>query len=437
MLFIKLRNKILLLNLVLTSAVILVAFAAIYLITANHMQAENTRKLDTLAGGQFSVKASETSGDIASDAVAVDRQDKRLPADYSLSFTVQTDSSGNIRAVDSLIDLPENTYQQAVESVQRKGGDRGVIEINQRKWLYAIAPATQTRISNDNGVPTIAATQDGGSQISFLDITGSMDTLRQLAVTFGIVGFALLVVIFGISRVFANRSIKPIAQAWDKQKQFIADASHELKTPLSIINANYDVLLANPDETIRSQLKWFSYMKIGTDRMTSLIHTLLSLASIEDKSREVHKTSFAISEMVCEIVQQMEAALREKGITLKSSIEPSIIVHQDRGLVAQVFAILYDNAIKYTEANGHIEVSVQKFKRHIACTVKNSGKGISPQDLSRIFDRFYRADPSRTADSGGYGLGLAIAKSCMDKLGGTITASSVENESTTFTFTLS
>lgn len=436
MLFRQLRNKILLLNLVLTSTVILVAFAVIYLITANNSQAENRRKLDALAGGEFSVKASETSSNIPSDAFVIHRQDKRFPADYSLSFTVQTDPSGNIQAVDSLIDLPEDAYHEAVESVKRKGGDRGAIEINQQKWLYAVAPATQTRISNENGVPTIATTQDGGTQISFLDITGSSDTLRQLAVTFGIVGLGLLVVIFWISLIFANRSIKPIAQAWDKQKQFIADASHELKTPLSIINANYDVLLANPDETIRSQLKWFTYMKVGTDRMASLIHTLLSLASIENKSREIHKTSFNIGELISEVIQQMEAAVHEKGITLTTYIEPNIIVHQDRELVAQVFAIVYDNAIKYTEANGQIDVSIQKAKRLVACTVKNSGKGIAPQDLSRIFDRFYRADPSRTAESGGYGLGLAIAKSCVDKLGGTITASSVENKWTTFTFTL-
>ncbi|MHB8062422.1 MAG: sensor histidine kinase [Ruminiclostridium sp.] len=381
--------------------------------------------------------ASETSGDASSGGIAVDVEEKRLSANYSLSFNIKVDQYGNVQNIDSLIDMPEASYHQAAETAWKNEADNGTIKINNKIWQYSITPATSTHIINENGTQSIITSQDGGYRISFLDITDSMDTLRNLALTFIIVGFAMLAVIFFISLIFANRSIKPVSEAWEKQRQFVADASHELKTPLSIINANYDVLLSNKNETIISQIKWLEYMKVGTDRMANLINSLLSLAKMENENVEINKTSFNISEKVCEILQSMEAAVCEKGITLSQSIEPNIIVNNDMELVTQVFTILYDNAIKYTDENGQIEVSVKETKRLVACTVKNSGKGIAPQDLSRIFDRFYRADKSRTAESGGYGLGLSIAKTCMDKLGGKITATSVENEMTTFTFTLS
>ncbi len=439
----RLRNKILFLNTLLTSVVVLIAFASIYLITNNNIQAENMRKLDAIAGGQFSVVASETSGDASSggiavnDSVAVDVEEKRLSADYSLSFHIKVDKYGNVQNIDSLIDMPEASYHQAAETAWKNKAGHGTIKINNKLWQYALTPAISTRILNENGMQTIIASQDGNYQISFLDVNDSMETLRTLALTFMIVGFAVLAAIFLISLIFANRSIKPVSEAWKKQRQFIADASHELKTPLSIINANYDVLLANKNETIISQIKWLEYMKAGTDRMANLINSLLSLAKMENENVEINKAPFNMSEKVSEIVQSMEAAVYEKGIALSRSIEPGIIVNSDMELVAQVFTILYDNAIKYTYENGQINVSLTETNRLVTCTVKNSGKGIAPQDLSRIFDRFYQADQSRTGENGGYGLGLSIAKTRMDKLGGEITAASVENEMTTFTFTLS
>ncbi|GBF75247.1 two-component sensor histidine kinase [Paenibacillus sp. 598K] len=432
----RLRNKILLLNTLLTFVVVVVAFAAIYLITNNNIQTENASKLEAIAGGQFTVGASETHTGSPTDAVAINIEEKRLSANYSLSFQIKVDPSGQVIDIDSLIDMPKEAYNQAAETAWNHKAGRRTIEINNKLWQYAITPATSTRIVNENGMQTIIASQDGSYHISFLDVTESMETLRTLAVTFTMVGFAVLAAIFLISLIFANRAIRPISEAWEKQRQFVADASHELKTPLAIINANYDVLLSNKQETISSQIKWLEYMKVGTNRMTNLINSLLSLARMENETIDIKKAPFNMSEQVSEIVQSMEAPLHEKGIALFQSIEPGIILDNDREIVAQVFTILYDNAIKYTEENGHIEVSLTQSDRLVTCTVKNSGKGIAPQDLPKIFDRFYRVDPSRTGETGGYGLGLSIAKSCIERLGGTITASSAANEMTSFSFTL-
>ena len=183
----------------------------------------------------------------------------------------------------------------------------------------------------------------------FLDVTMYKKTLFQLLTTLLSVGLIMLFAIFIISLYFANRVIKPISEAWERQKQFVADASHELKTPISIINANYDALLANQEETIKSQLKWLDNLKIGTNRMTKLINDLLSLAQMEDLSFVMQKVPFNMSSAVNEVILSMEAVMAEKDIELISSIKPDIIVKSDPERVKQVITILLDNAVKYTE----------------------------------------------------------------------------------------
>ncbi|NLM75002.1 MAG: ATP-binding protein [Clostridiaceae bacterium] len=132
----------------------------------------------------------------------------------------------------------------------------------------------------------------------------------------------------------------------------------------------------------------------------------------------------------------MFCVLAEKDIRLISSIERDIIIKSDPERIKQLIMILFDNAVKYTDKNGQIEIFLTKSKRLVEFSIKNTGKGIAKQDLPRIFDRFYRADPSRTHQTGSYGLGLSIAKAIIERLGGEIRATSVENEYTTFTFTL-
>lgn len=311
----RLRNKILVLNMLLTTVVVAIAFAFIYLVMDSQIQAENKRKLDAITEGKISFAAQETNTDGSEDAVAADTVQQRLPADYALSFHVKLDPYGKLQNIDSLIDLPEASYHLAAETAWKHKDGHGPISINGRLWQYAVVPATSTQVINENGMQTIIAAQDGSYQISFLDVTGSMETLRTLAITFVFVILAVLAAIFLISLMFANRSIRPVSEAWEKQRQFVADASHELKTPLSIINANYDVLVSNQNETIISQIKWLEYMKAGTDRMTELIHSLLSLARLESETAEINKVPFNISSKVSDIIESMAAALHEKNNT--------------------------------------------------------------------------------------------------------------------------
>lgn len=217
----------------------------------------------------------------------------------------------------------------------------------------------------------------------------------------------------------------------------MADASHELKTPISIINANYDALMANQDQTIGSQLRWLDYIRIGTDRMTKLTADLLTLAKMEDVHVKLNPSRFDLSQVVRETAQLLDRNMKEKGIALSRSIEPGITIESDRERVKQVFLILLDNAVKYTNQNGRIAITLKHSKRSVVLSVENSGKGIAEEHLAKVFDRFYRADISRSQEeSTGYGLGLSIARTITDRLGGTLQVTSIENQTTTFTFSL-
>lgn len=432
--FKKLRNRFLILNMSMTSTVMIIAFAVIYIISFNNTNAEIEQKLKPQTGVQTVIEGTELIEDKI-DAENKNPQvlNRKFSPNGTYSFMIRVNGNGDILEIDSPFALHEETYNKAVGIAWNNRNNKSTITLEGKQWKYTITQM-KTHVIHENG-QSYTISEDK-YQITFLDVTMYMKALFQLLTTLIFVGLTMLFVIFIISLSFANRVIKPIAEAWDRQKQFVADASHELKTPISIINANCDVLLANKEETIQSQLKWLDYIKIGTDRMTKLINDLLSLAKMEDTSFAVRKVPCNISNAIHDMILSMEAVMVEKEITLIRSIEPDIIVKSDPERMNQVITILLDNAIKYTEQHGQIDISLSKSKRYVTFSIKNSGKGIPKKDLPKIFDRFYRVDSARTHETGSYGLGLSIAKAIIERLGGKILVESVENEYTTFTVTL-
>lgn len=437
--FKKLRNRFLLLNMVVTSLVMLTAFSVVYFTTYTNIQNENKKKLSGMSKSYaISSESSQDYPETTQGGVPSEKGDQEhvvslVSSDYSPSFNLVVDKNGGIVDIDTIIDLPEKTYSEAAEIAWKKGG-KSTVRLEGRLWMYSVAPISVTLFYEDGR--SVTNMSDDNYQISFLDITDTQKTLRDLLITFTFVGAAMLAVIFLVSLYFANRSIGPVNSAWEKQRQFIADASHELKTPLSIITANYDALLSNQDETVRSQREWLDYIKIGTDRMAKLINDLLLLAKMEDVNIEVSKAPFDISVTIDKDIASLEAAIAEKEISLSKKIEQGIVINSDEEMVRQVFIILLENAVKYSDAKGKIIVSLTKNGHNVICSVKNSGKGIEKKDLPQIFDRFYRADKSRSGDNGSFGLGLSIAKTVVSRLGGDITVESIENGWTVFTFTL-
>lgn len=433
--FRKLRNKFLFLNMIVTSLVMMIAFGIVYLTTYSNTKADIERKLNNVSGSFVIYDSEKPVVPGSESSKVVNGRDKintshKVTSDYTPSFVITVDKTGNVLEINSLIDIPEDEYIEAAYTAWNQKNS-STINIAERTWIYKISPVEVTRTTNGQ----ITQTEFPDIyQILFLDITDKLKNLNDLLFTFLFVGIGMLIVIFLISIFYANRSIQPISESWIKQKQFIADASHELKTPLTTIMTNCDVLEANENETIKSQREWLGYIKVGADRMNELVNSLLTLARVEGLNLQTSKQSFDMAALVCDVMQSMEAATITKKLNIDRKIEFVGDIYGYEDSVRQVFTILYENAVKYVNEGGNINVSVRRTKKGVSCTVKNTGKGIPAKDLPYVFDRFYRLDTARSNEENSYGLGLSIAKSIAGQIGGKITAKSVENEWTEFTF---
>ncbi|WP_017691630.1 HAMP domain-containing sensor histidine kinase [Paenibacillus sp. PAMC 26794] len=444
--FKKLRNRFLIVNLVSISILMLVAFVTIYTITYQNVQRETNMELykmsDFYHGPYNSSKmqrgedgrtgtdsgTGSNSGSLLSDAMGGDNGrpwgDPNSPPARSVSFMIKTDDQWKVTDTHSQFDMEDTFYTEALQKVdQNKVSDSerhtGQFALDGTDWAYVV---------DSSGT---------GHMIVFIDVTAQQGILTNLIYTFVVVGLIMLIVIYFLSRYFANRSIAPVREAFEKQKQFIGDASHELKTPLAIISTNTDVLLANQEDTIANQAKWLHYIKSETERMTGLTNDLLYLTQMDDSRSTMIHAKFNMSDAVESIILPMEAVIFEKNISLDYNIEPNLTVHGNSEQIKQVILILLDNAVKYSGPKGSVNVTLQKQNNDVMLAVSNTGDGIAPEHLDRIFDRFYRTDSSRARKHGGHGLGLAIARSIVDQHKGELYARSVVGEGATFYVQLS
>jgi two-component system, OmpR family, sensor histidine kinase CiaH len=418
--FKKLRNRFLLSNMLLTLAVFLVIFAVIYLSTYNTLRLENKEKLTLLPS---SVQKNQETPVPAAGSVlihTVDVYDGTQNLGNVTYFSVIVDSDGSVDQNQFARPGIEEAYKTMILTTWHDQKSGSLLTLGKTKWTYTFN------------------LMEGSDkyQIFFMDITQSQKTLSDLAGTFILAGLITIAMVFLISLISANRAVKPVAEAWEKQQRFIADASHELKTPLAIIQANTDALLLKKEETIENQQKWIGYIQDEIARMSKLTGSLLLLAKTEDTQIQNKHADFDYSKCVSKAVLSLEAIIYEKKIELPQAIESGIHIISDADQVRQIVTILLDNAVNYTNEGGTIEVTLKKGKRNVEFTVKNSGSGIPAKDIPRLFDRFYRVDASRDSETGGFGLGLSIAKAMADRLNGQLTVQSVENVSTTFTFTI-
>ena len=221
-----------------------------------------------------------------------------------------------------------------------------------------------------------------------------------------------------ISLYIANKAVKPVEEAYNSQKRFIADASHELKTPLAVVKTNLEILKANRYESVESQEKWIEYISFQTDRMSKLVNDLLYLAKADNNEVLGEKSEFNISDVIMNQLLSFEAIVYENSLSLDYDIQDEIKFFGNREGVNQVVGILLDNAIKHSYKNKDIIAKLVENKGVITFSVTNYGDTISKEDLDRIFDRFYRIDKSRSREKGGHGLGLSIAKTIVEKEGG-------------------
>ena len=260
------------------------------------------------------------------------------------------------------------------------------------------------------------------TSLIIIDNTQTNAMLLKTLETSILIFIVLEVVIIFISVKLTSWIIKPVIETFNKQKQFIEDASHELKTPLSVIMACSEAL-----ENESEEKKWLSNIKSESERMNKLISNLLDMAKSENQNNE----QFAIEELIEKSVLTFESLIYEKNINLEYDIEENINTKCDGDQIKQLVGILIDNAIKHSLTKGEIKVKLKKEKENIVLTVTNKGEEIAKEDREKIFERFYRTDKSRNRNENRYGLGLAIAKNIVTNHNGEISVNS-ENGYTTF-----
>lgn len=317
------------------------------------------------------------------------------------------------------------------------GGNKNVVygeENFTQSTVNAVVDAAKSRqdgtIGNVGNAHFIAKRQGAWRTVYLVDMKEEAarfnSTLLQTLILLGICFLALVGIVWALS----GKVFDPIKRILNKQKQFISDASHELKTPVSIISANTDVIASEENKTYTDSIKK------QVERLNFLVNDLLQLARLDEGNVKTLKETFNLSGEVMQAALPFDAVAFEKGKTLNCDIEENIVYEGSKDAVKQIINILLDNAVKYSAAGGEIKVSLKKQGAKILLSVYNDGSLILDSDSEKIFERFYRGDSSRARELGGNGLGLSIAKSLAVANKWTIEANSVFGKSMTITLTL-
>lgn len=276
-----------------------------------------------------------------------------------------------------------------------------------------------------------AVTDNGDIMYIFLDCSRELSTFYSFLWVSLLVGCIGILLVFGLVVFFSRRAVKPVAESYEKQKQFITDASHEIKTPLTIIDANTEVL-----EMENGENEWTGSIKKQIQRLSALTEKLVFLSRMDEEGTVLQMTDFSLSDAVEETVQPFETVAVAQEKELSYEIEKNISYYGDEASIRQLLSLLLDNAMKYTEEHGRIKVQLKSNGRHRELMVKNTVEEISKGRQDILFERFYRRDSSRNSQSGGYGIGLSVAKAIVTAHKGKITAFSEDGTSIQFTVIL-
>lgn len=260
-------------------------------------------------------------------------------------------------------------------------------------------------------------------------LTHSM--LKLCAALLGIWAGAMAL-FWAISRKLSAIAARPMEEAIRREKQFVADASHDLKTPLSVILANNAILMENPDAPAGTLARWLDSTQLAAKRMQQLIGEMLTLAEAERQDAPLTLEPIDLADIAMKAALELESVAFEKNVTLDADLPEKCVIRGNADYLLRIVTSLLENALKYESAGGQVILALTQSKRKTVLSVRNSGSRIPEEDLSHVFDRFYRSDKSRTNSQGSFGLGLAITKEMTQRLGGSVTAASSEAEGTTF-----
>ena len=383
----RLRWKITGVTLLVSALVLTAVFACVYLFSRNNIAQSY----------EYQLRQAVVSG----------TSEVRVPC-----FVAEVLPSGTVRVSGSnYYDLQdEDTLLPLVTAALSADADSGVL------------PAQHMRYFRLEGALTV--------RIAFMDSTFEQATLRSLVRVCLLIGAAALLVLFGLSWLLSGFVTRPVARTWQNQQQFLSDASHELKTPLTVILSSADLLKTSAQP---EQRQYVDNISVESRRMKALVEDMLTLSRTES-GRAAPFAPLDLSDLVTDAALRFEPVAFEAGHPLQYDIQNGASLSGDRQQLDQLLDILLDNAVKYAAKGAPIRLTLDISGKNAVLAVENPGDPIPPDKLPHIFDRFYRVDDARTG-AGGFGLGLAIAQQIVRRHKGTITAAS-DARATRFTVTL-
>lgn len=382
----RLRLKFIGINMLLVTIMLLVIFSLVIGFTKENLEADSLRMMQTIAENPYQLGIPSQTPD-----------DVRLPY-----FTIQVGMRGEVIAASGgYYDLSDEDFLlHVMEAALRAPEQSGILEEYGLRFYRRLSLT--------------------GQYLVFADITSEQATLSSLLKTCVFLGCLSFFVFLAISLLLARWAVKPVDQAWTQQKQFIADASHELKTPLTVIMTNAE-LLQDPARDSLAQAQSTDNILAMCRQMRGLVEGLLELARADNGTSRMQLAPLNWSKLTEDGLLPFEPLLFEAELMLESSITPLLQVLGSEGHLKQVLDILLDNALKYAAPGGSVQVTLTKQGSHGLLTVSTPGEPLSPADCKHIFQRFYRLDQVRQM-SGSYGLGLSIAQSIVQTHKGRIWA---------------
>lgn len=385
----KLRCKFIVIIMSIVTVMLCVIMSMIYYFTKKNLENDSIHMMKNIADNPFLLRLPNEMP-----------EEMRLPY-----FTLQLGRRGNLIATGGgYYDLSDETFlKNLIAATFSAEGSVGIIEEYNLRFFRKGAAPNQILV--------------------YADISSELTTLNNLLRNCIFIGIACFLAFLCISFLLAKWAVKPVEKAWQQQRQFLADASHELKTPLTVIMTNAE-LLQNTDYDETSHSAFSSNILVMSRQMRDLVEQMLELARTDRVQSDTVFCSFDFSRLVSDAALPFEPVFFEKGLTLHTAVTENIRINGNPSELRQVLDILLDNAQKYSRENGTTRMTLQgRGKGHCLLTVANEGEAIPLSDLNRLFKRFYRADQARSR-TGSFGLGLSIAESIVKRHKGKIWAES-------------
>ncbi len=394
----KLKIKLIALAMAALFALMVFMLSGMNLINYSTIISAAARILDPLSENYYAFQNSDDKSDSSHDPMHIVPEESRF-------FSVTVDSNGNITGTDTgrMASVDSETAKEYAKEFLSRRSSRGFIN----EYRYLISD------------------EDDQTRIIFLNCERKLDAFRSFLKISALMSLTGLIIIFIIMFVLSGKIVRPIAESYEKQKRFITDAGHEIKTPLTIISANAELL-----EMQTGECEEITEIENQTRRLRSLTDDLVMLARMEESENTLQKIDFPLSDTVSEVVQSFRSVAVKQDKELTYDIQPVLTLNGNEKTVRQLVNILMDNAMKYSSEGGKIHVDLQKHARNIELTVRNTSTDkLDNEKLRHVFERFYRTDESRNSQTGGHGIGLSLAQAIVTSHGGKISARTDDGES--------